>query len=331
MGTKQLQLFTENLPKKPWAGDAKNTLRVMALQYAIRRAYIQHNQPKLAHWLVFDVDHPDVERWYDIGLPVPNYVAINRDNGHYHLAYAIVPVCISENARGANLKLLALVERAYQNALGADTGYAGLVSKNPLSSDWLVRVYHQDVADLHYLSDFRALNLDKAASELWGRERQYGGPQPFTGFRRHCHLFDALRYWAYSQVAQHTSYDAFFSSCLSKAENLNDYPEPLPHSHVKSTAKSVARWTWRNREHFAHYKPVNRGAMGLQGAQLDTREKQAAAGEWTNMQQRERTETAIVEAIAQLKSQGKRVSKAAVGRMIGMSRQKVSENYSHLF
>lgn len=329
MGTKQLQLFTQNLPLKPWAGDAKNTLRVMTLRYALQMAYIQHNQPKMAHWLVFDVDHPDVERWYDIGLPAPNYVAINRENGHHHLAYAIVPVCTSENARGSNLKLLALVERAYQAALGADTGYAGLVSKNPLSSDWLVRIYHQDVVDLHYLSDFRALDLDKAASELWGNQRRYG-PPAFSGFHRHCHLFDTLRYWAYGQVAQHTSYDAFFHSCLSQGETLNDYPEPLPHSHVKSTAKSVARWTWRNREHFASYKPVNRGAMGLQGAQLDTREKQAAAGEWTNMQQRERTETTILEAIAQLKADGLRVSKAAVARLTGLSRPTVHK-YGHLF
>lgn len=325
----QLDLFFDNLPRKPYAGACKSGTRVMTLEHAIKQAYIQHNQPKLAHWLVFDVDHHDVYRFYDLNLPAPNYIAINPGNGHYHAAYAIVPVCTSENANMSNLRLLALVERAYQVALGADPSYAGLLSKNPLSDRWLVWVIHDEVVDLHYLTDFRALDLDAAAEELWGKKRQHG-PRP-AGFGRHCHLFDVLRFWAYGQVASYGTYEAFFGACLDKAERFNDYPEPLPFSHVKSTAKSVSRWTWQRREEFTNYKQVDRGVMGLQHAPLTLSEKQSAASARTGMIRKDKTEKAILEAIETLQADNKRVTKAAVAKMVGITDRAIRKHYPHLF
>lgn len=324
------ELFVQNLPRKPWAGEEKHALRVMTLRYALAMAYIQFNPPKMAHWLVFDCDHENVERWSELGLPAPNYIARNFHNGKHHIAYAIRPVCTSENARPANLRLLALLERAYQNALGADKGFAGTATKNPLSGEWRVQVFHSEVVDLHYLADFRSIDLDKAASELWGRGRQYGY-QP-TGFLRNCDLFHLLRFWSYAEVSKHDSYMSLEQACAAHAETINaGFNPPLEHREVRSVVRSVARFTWRNREHFSNYKLRNRGVMGLRDAQLDTRERQSAGAEYTAMLKRQSSEKAVQDAIAELNAQGKRVSKAAVGRIIGMSRTQVSQQYSYLF
>lgn len=321
--------FKEKLPKKPYASSTKSGARVMSLEHAIKQAYIQHNQPSIAHWLVFDIDHNDIYRFQDLNLPAPNYLVINKDNGHHHIAYAINGVCTSEKAKIGNLRLLALVERAYQNALNADRNYTGLMSKNPLSENWLVWLIHNKVQDLHYLSDFNSIDLDTAAEELWGKKRKFG-PQP-SSFGRHCHLFDSLRFWAYSQVTKYGAYNKFHEACLSKAESLNDYETPLPASHVKSTAKSVSRWTWQHKEGFENYKHIERGVMGLEGSPLSLEEKQAVASERTGMIRRNKTETLIKEAIQTLKDQGKKITKAEVARMTKMTRTRISTHYSHLF
>lgn len=321
--------FKETLPKKPYASNCKTSPRIMSLEHAIQQAYIQHNQPAMANWLIFDIDHDDVYRFYELNLPYPNYIVINKNNGHYHIAYAIKAVCTSPKANVKNLRLLALVERAYQNALNADLNYSGLLSKNPMSDQWLVWLIHNNIQDLHYLSDFNGIDLDNAAEELWGKKRHYG-PKP-NGFGRHCHIFDNLRFWAYGEVSHHNNYDSFFNACLSKAESLNNYDEPLPFSHLKYTAKSVSKWTWQHREGFKNYKQVNRGIMCLNETPLTLEEKQSVASERTCMIRRENTEKQVKKAIKDLKDKGTKVTKAEVARMINMSRTRISTHYSHLF
>lgn len=329
MSQAQLDLFKANLPRKPRAGDDKAYCTIMQLKHAVNKAYIQHNPPTMIHWLMLDVDHSNMNIWEDKSLPVPNYIARNPENGKYHCAYAIRPVCRSENANLSNLRLLALVEYAYKKAFEADMQYAGYITKNPLSHKWDVYVYHSDIADLYYLSDFNAIDLDTAAEELWSSKKSFGY-EP-AGFSRNCDLFDLVRYWAYSQVASYDSHSTFLNACLHKAEAFNKFDPPLEYNEVQSVAKSIARWTWQNRAHFANYKQVDRGAMNLSGSQLTLQEKQSAAAEWTNLRQRNSSEAAIKEAIVQLKDEGKRVTKAAAARLVGMSRTQVSMYYGYLF
>ena len=88
----QIELFTEQLPGKPWCSDDEHGAwpRVLTKRAAMRRRYIQPQPPWLRVWVVFDYDHDGA--WCaadEAGLPVPTWAAINRQNGHGHLAYGI--------------------------------------------------------------------------------------------------------------------------------------------------------------------------------------------------------------------------------------------------
>jgi hypothetical protein len=84
-------------------------------------------------WMVFDIDREGAAiAWEDANLPAPAWAAVNRENGHAHLAYGLsVPVLVAENARRAPIRYLQGIEGAYREALQADRGYSGLITKNP--------------------------------------------------------------------------------------------------------------------------------------------------------------------------------------------------------
>ncbi|HBC3964971.1 TPA: hypothetical protein KD885_004652 [Vibrio parahaemolyticus] len=58
---------------------------------------------------------------------------------------------------------------------------------------------------------------------------------------------------------------------------------------------------------------------------------QSKAAHITNAKRKGSAEAAIKVAIQQLKDDGKKPTKAAVARIVGLSRVSVSNNYSHLF
>lgn len=156
--SEQLALqFTESLPRKPWAtDDLTYGLRVQPLAGAIQRRYIQHNQPALVCWMVFDIDRPaGALAWEDAGLPAPFWVATNPANGHAHICYGLsAPVCRSDAAKAAPLRLTAAIEAALCDRLQADVGYAGLVCKNPLHKHWRVEWFGGGPYELGYLAEW---------------------------------------------------------------------------------------------------------------------------------------------------------------------------------
>ncbi|MEE7750685.1 hypothetical protein V3Q24_23010, partial [Vibrio parahaemolyticus] len=58
---------------------------------------------------------------------------------------------------------------------------------------------------------------------------------------------------------------------------------------------------------------------------------QSKAAAMTTAKKVGKNEAAIKEAIRQLKSEGKKPTKAAAARLAGLGREAVSRNYSHLF
>ncbi|MBM5152293.1 replication initiation protein, partial [Vibrio parahaemolyticus] len=79
-------------------------------------------------------------------------IAFSRDSRKYHMSYAISPVCTTENAREKPLAYLAAIHRTYKRLLNSDAGFAHLITKNPMHSDWLVTVFHDheySLAELH--------------------------------------------------------------------------------------------------------------------------------------------------------------------------------------
>ena len=141
----QLDLFANNLPHKPYCTDEKGWLQVRKKATAIGKKYIQHNQPCLVHWLVYDYDRAGaLQHIGDNQLPVPNIVATNPANGNNHLFYKLAdPVCTSELAHQKPLHLLAKIDYVLCEKLEADTGYQGFISKNVLHKHWLVQEVNQ--------------------------------------------------------------------------------------------------------------------------------------------------------------------------------------------
>lgn len=237
----QSDLFSaERLPRKPYCVDQKGeALKIRTLAHALQFRHVQPNPDCLRFWMVFDVDQPGAaDAWKDGNLPPPNIAVINRANGHAHLFYGLeVPLCTSELAHAAPLRFAAAVESAYLKALRADTGYAGLIAKNPLHPDWLTLWLAPALYTLGELSEYVELpkRLPKRAE--------------VTGLGRNCTLFETLRKWAYANVREYRAGDfpAWASAVLAESEQCNSqFAQPLTFGEVKATAKSVAKWVWRH-------------------------------------------------------------------------------------
>ena len=251
--------FYAKLPRKPYCSDDLGYgVIIRPKKTAIQMPYIQHNQPSLVTSLVFDIDRPDAFfAWSDANLPKPNWIAKNKQNCHAHVGYMLsAPVCTSHRAKQNILEYLAKIEQAYTFALGADRGYSGLITKNPCHSAWETHISNVQPYELGYLADF--VELQELKTDL----------QEVSGLGRNCMMFDTVRFWAYKAIREHLSvgFDRWYAEVLEQAKNVNGaFLQPLPYSEVKATAKSVARWVWRNHA-AAHAKFIERqAAKGRKG------------------------------------------------------------------
>ena len=251
--------FYEKLPKKPYCSDDLGRgVIIRPKRTAIQKPYIQHNPPCLVSSLVFDIDRQDAYfAWSDANLPTPTWIAKNRQNGHAHIGYMLLaPVCTTHRAKQNVIQYLAKIEQAYSLALGADRGYTGLITKNPCHGTWENHTFGVQPYDLNYLADF--VELQELKTDL----------KEVSGLGRNCMMFDTVRFWAYEAIRAFISGspDSWYAEVLKVATNANGaFLEPLPHSEVKATAKSIARWVWRNHSD-AHVKFIERqAAKGRKG------------------------------------------------------------------
>lgn len=243
--------FYEKLPKKPYCSDDLGRgVIIRPKRTAIQMPYIQHNPPCLVSSLVFDIDRQDAYfAWSDANLPTPTWIAKNRQNGHAHIGYMLLaPVCTTHRAKQNVIQYLAKIEQAYSLALGADRGYTGLITKNPCHGTWENHTFGVQPYDLNYLADF--VELQELKTDL----------KEVSGLGRNCMMFDTVRFWAYEAIRAFISGspDSWCAEVLKVAINANGaFLEPLPYSEVKATAKSIARWVWRNHTE-AHAKFIER-------------------------------------------------------------------------
>ena len=135
----QLELFTRNLPKRPYAVDQLgDRLLITSPSRALRRRHIQANSPWMRVFAVFDIDRPGAAlAWEDTDLPSPLWTAENRENGHAHSAWCLAaPVMLGQHDRQTPMRYLCAVESAMRERLGADRAYGGLITKNPAHGHW---------------------------------------------------------------------------------------------------------------------------------------------------------------------------------------------------
>jgi len=266
----QLDLFHQHLPSRPYCTDSLQAgLIIRSKQDAISKLYIQPNGPTHLYWLVYDVDREtSAYDWDDLHCPAPNIIATNHSNGHSHLFYGL-EVPVRKDTPDAHLKPLkyaAAVEYALLKKIGGDYGYAGLIAKNPLRNDhWFVQVLQESPYTLSWLADY--VDLEKI---------DYRKKPEDYGLGRNVTLFNRLRFWAYKAIRQHwDNYEVWFDTCLSQAQSFNVFYEPLPHTEIKATAKSVAKWTWQyfSPSQFSAIQSA-RGKIGGVKSGLSRRKKQ---------------------------------------------------------
>lgn len=239
-----LFLDTSRWPRKPYCSDDKTAGKIRSLEHALKQPYIQANPPHLRVWSIFDVDRVGgALAWEDAGLPPPTWSACNTENGHAHLVYGLtVPVLVdSPDMRQLPLRYLCAVEAAFRAKLDADSGYTGLITKNPAFPDWRILRGPRASFELGELAEY--VDLLKFAPK---RKPEH------VGLGRNVTLFDDLRHYAYQNVkgykrAERCAYFEWQKDINDKAMTRNgDFPNPLDAREVRHIAKSVAKWTWRN-------------------------------------------------------------------------------------
>jgi len=237
------ECFPDLIPARPYcADDVSHGLMIRARDKALLHLHVQFNGPNDLTWLIFDIDRADARFAADDAyLPQPTIIIVNRRNGHAHLAYLLGrPVLKFAESRRAPLRFAAAVERGFVRRLGADPYYRGLIAKNPMHPDWDVEWLAPEPYDLVTLDDW-----------LFERDTR-PDPQPKGqfGLGRNCELFDDLRSIAYREVLtfkqQGESCAAFAKRLEYRASAINrQFAVPLSVSELRSIARSVAKWTWR--------------------------------------------------------------------------------------
>lgn len=269
----QSDLFADlnRWPRRPYCTDDLDAgLRIRSLRQAIERPYIQANPPHLRVWALFDIDRPGAaSAWEAAGLPPPAWTAMNKANGHAHSAWGLsAPVLVDGlGARDAPMRYLAAVEAMMRERLKADSGYSGLITKNPAHPLW------QTLRGPRMVYELREL-----AEALPGIERfKPRGRVESIGLGRNVTLFDTLRKWAYKGIRAYwggglQGWNAWLSACNNHALSLNADlfgGKHLDGREVWHIARSVSKWTWRNlsAEGFSAWQSTQ-GAKGAKASAL---------------------------------------------------------------
>lgn len=298
-----LDLILERLPLRPFCAiDYRSTsadlgLKIRSQEVALSMPTIQLNRPGQKAWLVFDCDHNDIFAYENAELPPPTWIAVNRDHKqHSHVAYALAtPVCTTPNGHEKPIKYVAAIEALMTKALGADRGYAGFVTKNPLHPRYHLLWGSAHAYDLGELAEYLSLENYKPPRSL---------EIDSTGLGRNSTLFLELRTWAYVAIREYremrsaTANVAWLAEVTGQAAEINSrFAVPLPESEVRHAAKQVAKFCWKNdlqcAVEFSERQAV-RGAKGGLAKGAANEDKRASA---TLMRASGQTQLAISQAL----------------------------------
>lgn len=229
-------------PRKPYCSDDKTARNIRSLRSALKRPYIQANPPHMRVWSIYDVDRPGAAlAWEDANLPPPAWSAVDRQTARGHLVWGLkVPVLVdSPDMRQGPLRYLCAVEAAFRAKLDADSGYAGLMTKNPAHDLWRVLRGPRMDYELGELAEW--VDLPKHLPKRKPEE---------IGLGRNVTVFEWLRQHAYRHIRHYKgdvrNFVLWQSHLNNRAlERNGDFATPLQGNEVWHIAKSVSKWTWR--------------------------------------------------------------------------------------
>ena len=267
-----IDYYKNNLPAKPfYSKDLGTGLRIAKRDIALKFKHIQHNQPKMVHWLVLDIDkYYFYEDFFN--LPMPNVVAYNKygedhDCAHSHLLFALKhPVCRSDAARTKPLKYLAAIEHGLKTAFESDLNYSGLISKNFLHEDYRVQFLNPDLWELGEFKEWIDI------------PRKIPSQSESSGLGRNCDIFDRTRKIAYSEFHKYQNQSSFEKAVLGWCEEANsDYQEPLTINELKCIARSISKFCFRNmsRDHERYIKDTHTSELQSERGKRNTAVQQS--------------------------------------------------------
>jgi hypothetical protein len=181
---------------------------------------------------------------------------VDKEKTTAHAVYMLdTPVHRNQHSKQSPQRLFAALESIYGVKLGADSGYSGLVMKTPwyenhsvyMPDESLNAVSLTEMADF---VDFSRYNAEIKA--LKGREKAINEAYSES---RNVQVFDMARKKAYSAIRNFwgCQYDEWEKFCLKLVEDawgvvsaMNTKNAPYLISEMKASAKSIAKWTWRN-------------------------------------------------------------------------------------
>ena len=80
--------FIDSLPAKPYAtDDFSYGVKIHSKKNAVTKRYLSLNHKYVTNWITFDIDRAGAvaDLYYDnVGVPEPNLVVENPENGHAH-------------------------------------------------------------------------------------------------------------------------------------------------------------------------------------------------------------------------------------------------------
>lgn len=263
--------FCDAIPTKPYATDDFNFgVRILPKQVALRKSFIQPSHAYYQHSLIFDIDKPAaiVDLHYSMyGIPLPNFVTENPENGHGHFVYMLeTPIYKTDASRIKPIQYAAAIERTLRFLLDADVCYSGLMTKNPMSDRWRLHVLRQESYTLNELAALLELNAHQVKKPPLLDEA--------AGLGRNCYLFHHVRVWAYVEIRKFRGnvYQAWLDHVIAYCKAQNELFEPsMPYNEVKGVAKSIARFCWKN-DAYCYQEFIDRqtrkGKLGAKAALL---------------------------------------------------------------
>ena len=277
-----LAQFTGNLPNKPYCtDDLQFGLQVRPKHLALLKRYIQPNHPYYTHFFVFDLDSSTayIDYFYSmVGVPTPNLIVENPENGHAHYIYQLATPIYQTNASNDKpIKYANAVYTALRQVLDADINYSGLITKNAVHSSWRTHVLREQPYTLDQLSERLDLTTRQINKEIKVDEA--------VGLGRNCCVFHTVRHWAYVEVRKYRakSFNQWLDCVIAQCCSVNaQFTVPMQYNEVKGIAKSIARWVWK-RDGYAYQEFIDRqtrkGQLGgkAKGEAYSTKRKQAVA------------------------------------------------------
>lgn len=241
-----LQAFARSVPRLAYCSENPRAEGIYreTRESALEKRHIQPNTLKLHSWIVLDVDQPGAAHsWRSSNCPPPNITTTNPRTGHAHLMFQLsAPVATTEIARIHPVQYLAAVEHGLNIAFGGDIGYKAVITQNPLNPHWLTECPRNESYDIGELAEWVTLPKKKEVMQLAEQEE-------YAGRGRNCYLFENLRKVSYRAWLKHrrpAGDESFLVEVRGLAESLNaTLGNPLGTSEVRTIAKSVARWVWR--------------------------------------------------------------------------------------